>query len=173
MIVRKKGKKGIDKNPATNPTKRVLMKYFRYDPEFQDFKLVRLNNSGGNRFVEVTEEMTFGEVKFKAIELYFENGYNSFGEGISDCVLSICEMDEDQCLLSHVRVKCLQLSKSFFVLKSESDFNFTEEEDVQNYTATAAIKRKIGPVCSCTYTDECIRCTQDQAYRDTVERQSS
>ena len=119
------------------------MKYFRYDLENQVFKLVRINSGGGARFIDITEATTLMELKFAAMDLYFENGVNHFFESINDCFFTICdpgllECDETLKVMDVIRKKCMQLSKTFFVLKSESLLNHEVEVEESTYN-----KRKI------------------------------
>ena len=50
---------------------------------------VSLKNGGGHRFLLGSEEDTIASIKQKAIELYFPNGKNKYGEEAQNCTINI------------------------------------------------------------------------------------
>ena len=69
--------------------KRVHIKWKRGDPIKQMDTTVSLKNGGGHRFLLCSEEDTIVSIKQKAIELYFPNGKNKYGEEGQNCTINI------------------------------------------------------------------------------------
>ena len=76
-------------NSAIKKEKRVHIKWKRRDPIKQMDTTVSLKNGGGHRFLLCSEEDTIASIKQKAIELYFPNGKNKYGEEAQNCTINI------------------------------------------------------------------------------------
>ena len=76
-------------NNAIKKEKRVHIKWKRRDPIKQMDTTVSLKNGGGHRFLLCSEEDTVVSIKQKAIELYFPNGKNKYGEEGQNCTINI------------------------------------------------------------------------------------
>ena len=98
---------------------------------------VSLKNSGGSRFLVCSEEDTIASIKQKAIELYFLNDKNKYGEEAQNCTINIQDavgvlLNEDKLLSTFLKERGVYASKFYFVLHSyfeifNSDFS---EHDV-------------------------------------------
>lgn len=176
--------------------KRVQIKWYRRNEFSGSYQLIRVNQGGGCRSLEIDENSSFKDIKSKSTELFFDNCFkNSFGENTLECTLTICDatltdLDEELNVFEYVRKKGFQLSKIFFVLKSEltnfnddffvsNDLSGTCDDDDDDVTqnnndvsSDAALsvtrKRKICVVCGCTYIDCCLVCVQNTAFNESL-----
>ena len=74
---------------AVKKEKRVHIKWKRRDRIKQMDITVSLKNREGHRFLLCSEEDTIATIKQKAIELYFPNGKNKYGEEGQNCTINI------------------------------------------------------------------------------------
>ena len=87
--------------PKQKTIKRVQIKWYRYDENVEAYQLVRINQGGGCRFIEVNEDSNVNDLRYKATDLFFDDSFkNAYGENIMDCTFSICdaslnELDEE------------------------------------------------------------------------------
>ena len=157
--------------PKQKSIKRLQIKWHRYDDN--SYQLVRVNQGGGCRFVEVDEDSTFNDIKSKATDLFFDDSFkNSYGENVLECTISICdaslnELDEALNLFSYVRKKGFQLSKTFFVLKSEYNDSNTNENEILCDNSVSS-KRRICLTCGGTYIKDCLTCIQNDEYNESL-----
>lgn len=111
--------------------KRVQVKWKRFCPVKEMYKMVRSDNGGGLRIIEIPQDIafTFGELKEKAIALYFSNGptcTNKFFELREECSFQITFVSEDVIddnisFWDYMQENCLVLSKTTFTLLSKKD----------------------------------------------------
>lgn len=157
-------------------TKKLCIKYERFDEEQQVFVNVRTKDGGGIRYIDlpVNEAVPFRSVEQDAISFFFDNkSCNSFYENLSDCLFNIVSvageiMDPEESVWSFLKRKGLCLSKSVFILQSTHvilppiTWNLEEPNVASNLGGE---KRSLCQVCSCTYLgDTCITCEQNEAY---------
>ena len=124
-------KKHKTKETKVIKSRKLQVKWQRFNPIENKFEYVRVNNGGGTRFIEVSEDLSFKEVKNKAIALYFENSENLFGDKVEHTLFTFAsscgkDLDDHEKVTDYLTRKGLLISKTFFVLKSET---FDEEED--------------------------------------------
>ncbi|XP_057296222.1 uncharacterized protein LOC130625171 [Hydractinia symbiolongicarpus] len=108
--------------------KKVQVKWERYNPSREGYKIVKQKDGGGYRFIKVKvgTPLNFEELKYKALKLYFDqNDCNSYMEAESECMKSLCgpngeTLDEDEDLWAYIERKGLFLSKCWFVLSTKS-----------------------------------------------------
>ena len=110
-------------NNAIIKEKRVHIKWKRRDPIKQMDTTVSLKNGGGHRFLLGSEEDTIASIKQKAIELYFPNGKNKYGEEAQNCTINIQDasgvlVNEDKLLSTFLKERGVYTSKFYFVLHS-------------------------------------------------------
>ena len=84
---------------------------------------VSIKNGGGHRFLLCSEEDTIASIKQKAIELYFPNGKNKYGEEAQNCTINIQDasgvlVNEDKLLSTFLKERGVYTSKFYFVLHS-------------------------------------------------------
>ncbi|XP_057316245.1 uncharacterized protein LOC130657280 [Hydractinia symbiolongicarpus] len=168
--------------------KKLQLKYERYDNLINEFKVVRLKDGGGPRFVDVEQEtpISFQEIKELAKNFYFDdNNCNNFSENVAECTIDLVaitgqNIDEDEDMWEYLKRKGLVISKTFSVLRStyvdlsEDNLpavfnNFNEFNESMNVESTP--KRKLCHTCHCTYTgSECFICLQNQEYLESLEK---
>ena len=101
---------------AIKKEKRVHIKWKRRDPIKQMDTTVSLKNGGGHRFLLCSEEDTIASIKQKAIELYFPNGKNKYGEEAQNCTINIQDasgvlVNEDKLLSTFLKERGVYASK--------------------------------------------------------------
>ena len=84
---------------------------------------VSLKNGGGRRFLVCSEEDAIASIKQKAIELYFPNVKNKYGEEAQNCTINIQDaagalVNEDKLLSTFLKERGVYTSKYYFVLHS-------------------------------------------------------
>ena len=78
--------------PKQKTIKRVQIKWYRYDENVEAYQLVRINQGGGCRFIEVNEDSNVNDLRYKATDLFFDDSFkNAYGENIMDCTFYICD----------------------------------------------------------------------------------
>ena len=71
--------KSAQKVPCMKKTKKLQLKYERYDPLISEFKIVGQKQGGGSRFNVGSSFVTLGEIKLNGQSLFFDlNGCNNF-----------------------------------------------------------------------------------------------
>jgi len=131
--------------------KLLHLRWERFDPEKEKYCLVKQNEGGGHRFVEVIPKnpVSFEEIKEKATGLYFDcQGKNYFQEDNNHCIITICEMsgndlDLKEDVWKYLERKGLFLSKTHFILQSK-DFNYIDDISDDEDTSISNIKDNIG-----------------------------
>ena len=108
---------------AVKKEKRVHIKWKRRDRIKQMDITVSLKNREGHRFLLRSEEDTIAAIKQKAIELYFPNGKNKYGEEGQNCTINIQDasgvlVNEDKLLSTFLKERGVYTSKLYFVLHS-------------------------------------------------------
>ena len=82
-----------DKKETTTKLKKAHIKWKRFCPFKREFKLVRADNDGGIRLLELpfNMDLSVGELMNMAISLYFTEvtGINKFSETIEECIFGI------------------------------------------------------------------------------------
>ena len=116
--------------------KKLQGKYERSDPVLEQYKTIRLKDSGGIRYihVETSTIVTFKEIRETATHLYFDRdaSQNSFMEDKINCVIELVSMsgqnlkDQDD-LWEFLKRKGLCVSKTFFVLRPKC-INFENDD---------------------------------------------
>ena len=96
--------------------KRVHIKWKRRDPIKQMDTTVSLKNGGGHRFFLCNEENRIAFIKQKAIELYFPNGKNKYGEEAQNCTINIQDasgvlVNEDKLLSTFLKERGVYTTK--------------------------------------------------------------
>ena len=112
------------------------MKWKRFCPIKNELKLVRAENGGGIRLIEIPYDMNFSvnDLMQQAISLYFStNNCNKFLESIEECTFAIVSpkgdvIDGDLELWPHIRNNGFVVSKSTFVLTSKSVVSYQLED---------------------------------------------
>ena len=127
------------------------MRYERYDKEKEKYLRVKLNEGGGSRFIECegNEPITFGEIRERAIDLFFDNGRNFFNETPDECIIGILDasgenMHWDSDLWTFLESKGLFLSRINFILRSKEKSLFFEDSDIEGEDSQ---EPKICPAC--------------------------
>lgn len=157
-------------------TKRIQVKWKRYDILKNEYKNVRAGNGGGMRSVEVpcNETFTFGDLKDKVIPLYYNHGplsSNYFMEQQTECVFEISSpagatLNDDVKVWNYIEENCLVISKTTFHLLSKSMDIF------------ATTNESLSPSICCTvcgYADyltdfgNCLRCLQSVSSNSIME----
>lgn len=117
-----------EKNESKKP-KKVHIKWKRFCPIKNDFKLVRADHGGGIRLLEVPFCMDFSveELMNMAISLYFAEvtGTNKYLETIEECIFAIVSPNSDELpgiikCWPYVQENGLVISKSTFIFTSKS-----------------------------------------------------
>ena len=106
--------------------KKLQVKYERFDPVSNTYKLVRQKDGGGPRFTDVFTEATilFKDIRAKVEKLFLDNeNCNYFVEELHECVTSINdktgqELNENECLWNYLKRKGIILSRTTLVLTS-------------------------------------------------------
>ena len=192
-LISKIRSKSIGSNSSTSTskkTKKLQVKYERYDPVQAIYKIVKQSDGGGPRFldVECLQPVSFEEIREIATGFYFDkSGCNNVMGSITECCVTINNsagqfLDEDNNLWDYLSRKGVLISKTVFILRSCDNSYFNGENDNDNNSETLpdpfghsdniatgnevfTSKRKICPVCNCTYTGEsCLICEQNAAY---------
>ena len=160
--------------------KKVQVKYERYDPVKKSYKVVKLKDGGGPRFIDVNMScpITFEEIREKGQRLYFDNdNSNNFFEELDECCITITTvsgmpLNESENLWDYIYRKGIVLSKTIFLIRSDA---WNEEADslppaFAGCEASQTSKRKLCGTCSCTYLgDECLICHQNAAYQCSLQ----
>ena len=118
-------------------TKKLHIKWKRFCPISCVYKLVRAENGGGVRLLEIPfqDEISIENVMNEAITKYFsENGScNKFQETVGECTFQIISpkgdlLDNETKLWPYMQRNGLVVSKSTFILQSKSAAGFALEE---------------------------------------------
>ena len=122
LLEKIRGKKEPISN-AIKKEKRVHIKWKRRDPIKQMDTTVSLKNGGGHQFFLCNEENRIAFIKQKAIELYFSNGKNKYGEEAQNCTINIQDasgvlVNEDKLLSTFLKERGVYTSKLYFALHS-------------------------------------------------------
>ena len=147
-------------------------------------EVVKIANGGGHRFITfaVGEEPTFNCLLDRALDIFFINGSNYYGERKLDVHSTIVDSSETlvdltDTLSNFMKERGLFPSRTYFYLKtSPVERNLSDiESDGDEYESildtpvfqqqlddTSVAKRKICSVCSHTYIHACLRCIQDK-----------
>ena len=107
-------------NNTIKKEKRVHIKWKRRDPIKQVGTTVSLENGGGHLFLICSEEDTIASITQKAIELYFPNGKNKYGEEVQNCTINIQDaggalVSEGKLLSTFLKERGVYASKCYFV----------------------------------------------------------
>ena len=172
-----------NKKKAIGKTRKVQVKWQRYDSNSSEYVFVRAKDGGGSRFVEINEDACMEDLKTKAIQIYFEDDEkNLFGEYTDSIVFKLATSagvditNGGEKLSAFLSRKGLLVSKTYFILKGMSFFNDDDNIDTeslpdvfQNSSSTSQ-KRRICSVCNCTMDtgDECIICEQNREYQNSL-----
>ena len=128
------GSRNVDQKVKSGKTKKVQLKWSRYDPFKEKYEIVKSKDGGGYRFLKLEEGLpiTFGVLKDQALAIYFDDDdKNPFFEHISDCYKVLCgpkgeEISEDINIWDYLDSKGLFLSKCFFILSTQR-VNYEED----------------------------------------------
>ena len=162
--------------------KKLHAKYQRYNPHLKEFKLVKPNNRGGVRFIDIECNVvtTYGSIKDKLQSIYFDlDGCNNFLEDQFECMITICDssglpLDESENIWDYLERKGEVISKTNVVLRSQScDFESEmDDETLEEILQQPAIstKRKICQTCNCSYEGtDCLICIKNSEYAAGLE----
>ena len=171
------------KNAAGGKTRKVQIKWQRFDSKLGEYVFVRAKDGGESRFIEINEDACMEDIKTKAIKIYFEdNEKNLFGEYTDSIMFKIATSagvditNGGEKLSAFLTRKGLLVSKTYFVLKGMSFCNDNEYRDIESlagaFQSSSSIsqKKRICSVCNCTMDagDECIICQQDRDYQNSL-----
>ena len=164
----------LNSAPKKKSIKCVQIKWYRYNENVAAYQLVRVNQGGGCRFMEVNEDITFSDVTYKATDMFFDDSFkNPYGENTMDCTFYICdaslnEFDEEANLFEYVIKNGFQLSKTYFVLKSQlTSFDIVNNDNDSSCGANST-KRKICMACGYSYINNCLICIQNAEYSESL-----
>lgn len=196
--IRNYATKTTAKKTPTTKTKKLHVKYERFDPEFNEFKMVKTKEGGGSRFLEVIcpQPISFDDIKWNAVNLFFnKDSRNFFMEEVVDCSFSLVTVTGEklicQDLWEYLHHNGLTISKTVFILRSEleksdhlpSALSFENPISPSNLfddllpesrinvstTDSNGTKRKICHTCFRTYyEDECLSCQQNIEYMQSL-----
>ena len=149
-----------------------------------EFMPVKQKNGGGNRYIVYTDppSILLGELKQKAIDLFFPSGKNKYGGSADILSFTLCDATQapihefpwDGTLSDYLKENGLYASTTYFYLRSKqkdiseyANGNVNDDSDSQSESAS---NRVICDVCKCTYEegDTCIRCEQNTEYEQSL-----
>ena len=149
-----------------------------------EFMPVKQKNGGGNRYIVYTDppSLLLGELKQKAIDLFFPSGKNKYGGSADILSFTLCDATQapvhefpwDGTLNDYLKENGLYASTTYFYLRSKqkdiseyANGNVNDDSDSQSESAN---NRVICDVCKCTYEegDTCIRCEQNTEYEQSL-----
>jgi len=198
--INKKAQKPV--KPKYKKDIKVQLRWIRYDGE--DKEVVKPAKGGGCRFVtfEAEENPNFSNLMAKALQIYFINDINFFGEHPWDIEASIAdsmetEVDLSEHISTYMSSRGLFQSRTWFFLQTKpipcdneaywNNINASAETaskpcDNESYlnnsdtseetTPKSVLKRKICSTCSHTYLLNCIHCLQNKEYQESLSKDS-
>ena len=138
--------------------------------------LVLQKKGGGFRFIHLALEATVEDLKKRAIEVFFPDSVNHFGEKADECILTFTDVGDnlvtaEMTIKDCLHKKALYLSRTYFVMHSryrglldlgllnsferedfESDIVFHEPTNLELGSSENAVSQSQGE-----FKDQCIR----------------
>lgn len=160
----------------------LQIRWIRYGHD-NDREVVKPGKGGGYRFITFTseEDLKFHSLLNKAIDIYFINGINHFGEYSHDVEATILDSGEIEVNLmenihQYMKDRGLFPSRTWFYLQTKPAPKFQEFSPVALSDSSfsdcdlESQERRICPNCSRTYTtSDCFLCQQDKEYQQSLE----
>ena len=162
---------------------RIQVRWSHWNKAKCEFMPVKQKNGGGNRYIVYTDppSLLLGELKQKAIDLFFPSGKNKYGGSADILSFTLCDATQapvhefpwDGTLNDYLKENGLYASTTYFYLRSK-------QKDISEYAngnvndsdsqSESANNRVICDVCKCTYEegDTCIRCEQNTEYEQSL-----
>ena len=163
---------------------RIQVRWSHWNKAKCEFMPVKQKNGGGNRYIVYTDpsSLLLGELKQKAIDLFFPSGKNKYGGSADILSFTLCDATQapvhefpwDGTLNDYLKENGPYASTTYFYLRSKqkdiSEYvngNVNDDSDSQSESAN---NRVICDVCKCTYEegDTCIRCEQNTEYEQSL-----
>ena len=172
LISKINGKSKSGKRKKPKPLT-LQIKYMR-DFYGEGTEVVSVKNGGGIRFCSF-EDATFQDVLDKAVDVFFPNDINYFGEirnetdfQILDCSESVIENPSELLVSDFLKERGMYPSKTFFYLKSSHNLSKSKSkklESLLNQGRNCTLCKKI------FYGDNCVIC-DDNNVKDIVNQQT-
>ena len=163
---------------------RIQVRWSHWNKAKCELMPVKQKNGGGNRYIVYTDppSLLLGELKQKAIDLFFPSGKNKYGGSADILSFTLCDATQapvhefpwDETLNDYLKENGLYASTTYFYLRSKqkgiSEYvngNVNDDSDSQSESAN---NRVICDVRKCTYEegDTCIRCEQNTEYEQSL-----
>ncbi|XP_057293155.1 uncharacterized protein LOC130621818 [Hydractinia symbiolongicarpus] len=134
--------------------KHVNVKWKRADLLKGTHTTVTQKHGGGHRFVVVNDFDTVESIKEKAINHYFPEGTNFFGESRNDCEITIRDasgvaIDESLTLKDCLKNRGVYISKFYFVLHTK--YGYFDSTVFETDVCSVCFCQMVGGICRICY----------------------